>query len=175
MLIAVDVDGTVANLMDVWLSRYNRDYNDNLRFEQITEWDVSKFVKPECGERIYSYLDDPTIYNDVSPIEGAVDGVNSLRLAGHRVVFVTAGGEASKYEWLLKYGFLDNRKDYVRCVDKSLIRADVLVDDGPHNLAVFHGGRILLRNPANGNEWVRGAWIACNWGEVSQIVQDLLS
>jgi 5'-nucleotidase len=175
MLVAVDVDDTVADLLTAWLRRYNNDFHDWLRPEDITEWDITKFVKTDCGVSIYKYLEDPDIYNDVTPIEGAIQGVKLLRAAGHRVIFVTAGGEASKFEWLLKYEFLDNRKDYVRCVDKSLIRADVLIDDGPHNLKDFIGERIMMLRPHNARERAEGKyWIACGWYEIPDMINDIM-
>ena len=84
-IVAIDVDGTIADLAEIWLARYNKDWNDNLKKKAWIEWGVDKFVKPECGIKIFDYLEDPTIYDDVLPIEGAKEGVDWLRQY-HRVI-----------------------------------------------------------------------------------------
>lgn len=43
-LIACDLDAVLNNLNQVWLSRYNRDYNDNFTIEQWTSWHPEKLV-----------------------------------------------------------------------------------------------------------------------------------
>jgi 5'-nucleotidase len=154
MIIALDVDGVVADLYSVWFGLYNEDYDDDLTHARVTSWNVHNFVKPECGQKMYAYLDRPTIYDAVEPISGALEAVRRLRDFGHRVVFVTAAVPMSaghKYQWLMKHGFLGEcqRSDYVEAEDKSLIRADALVDDAPHNLRNFVGRGILISLPHN--------------------------
>ena len=155
MIIAVDVDDVVADLPSIWYALYNREYNDDLAPERVLSWDTHKYVKPECGERIYRYLDEPELYNAVLPVPGALEGVQLLRYYGHRVVFVTSAVPKQmgrKYWWLIAHHFLygkDSREDYVEATDKSLIRADALVDDGPHNLENFQGTRVLFTRPHN--------------------------
>jgi len=36
-IVAVDVDEVIANLLEEWLKRYNRDFSDNLTIEKITK------------------------------------------------------------------------------------------------------------------------------------------
>jgi 5'(3')-deoxyribonucleotidase len=156
MIIAVDVDDVVAEMVSVLLSRYNKDWADNLAIDQITEWDLTKFVKPECGARVFSYFENPSLYDDVKPVPGALAGVDGLRADGHRVVFVTAaaiGTAGAKLDWLRRHGFLEpnftSANDYVECRDKSLILADVLLDDAVHNITAFKGWGILFDRPWN--------------------------
>lgn len=162
MKIFVDVDDVCADLMPAWLARYNRDYQDSLTREQITGWSLLEHVKPECGLKIYDYLEDPTLYDDVGLIDGALNGVNSLREMGHRVIFATSstnGAAGRKLRWLIEHDFLkQNPKrvyhDYIEIHDKSLLAGDVLIDDGPHNVKNFKGLGVLMRRPHNrGEEW----------------------
>jgi len=75
MIIAVDVDGVIVDLVTPWLRRYNLDYNDDLTPESIQDWEVDKFVKIECGERIYKYIENPDIYYEALPIKDSLWGV----------------------------------------------------------------------------------------------------
>lgn len=155
--IAIDVDGTVADLHTPWLARYNRDFDDTLTIDKITDWALGAFVKPECGTGIFEYLHDPSIYDDVKPIPGALNAVLRLRNMGHRVIFVTSCNKhmsGRKFQWLADNGFIDTMygtisKDYVEAHDKSLIRADVLIDDYAGNFAGFRGDNVLFLQPWN--------------------------
>lgn len=156
MIIAVDVDGVVADLHTEWLRRYNRDYQDHLRTEDISRWDMDTVVKAECGKRIYDYLSQPDLYDHVAPIDGAWLGVQYLRGAGHRVVFATScvqGMTDPKWRWLQRHSFLGEGRaqsgDLIVVHDKSLIRADMLIDDYPKNLEGFKGLRLLFDAPYN--------------------------
>jgi 5'-nucleotidase len=155
-IVALDVDEVVAALLPAWLAAYNRDYDDDLTPEDIREWDLSLAVKPECGTKIYSYLDTPKLYEDVKPVEGALRGIATLRAWGHRAIFVTSamnGHAGAKLRLLQRFGVLNAHlrvdPSYFECSDKSLIAADVLVDDRPKNVEDFPGRTILFRQPHN--------------------------
>jgi len=150
--IALDVDGVLARLHDEWLRRYNRDWDDNLQVEQITEWEIHKLVKPECGTHIYKYLDDTTIYDHVLPEKDAQEVVQRLRADGHRVVLATTSTPKSmgrKYAWAKHYGLVESTKDYIEVGDKGLLRADVLLDDYIGNLEAFKGWSVIYNQPWN--------------------------
>lgn len=155
MIIAVDVDEVVADLTTPWLAQYNASYGDSLTPSHIKSWDIHKFCKPECGKKIYDYL-NADIYDYVNPIWGALSGIESLRSRNHRVIFVTSAHSkiaGVKFEWLLKHKFLCDRSDfgvnYIECRDKYLINAAVLIDDGFHNVRAFPRTGILFTQPWN--------------------------
>lgn len=150
--IGIDVDDVLAALLNEWLRRYNFDFSDNLQSEDIKQWDLVPYVKEECGKRIYEYIEDPTIYDNIEPIENAWWGVNCLRQFGHRVIFITSstqGHAGRKYRWLQEHNFLPNRKDYIEAEDKSLICINYLVDDRPLNVEKSKGVGVLFSKPHN--------------------------
>ena len=156
MIVAIDIDGPLANLHKEWYARYNQEYEDTLSVERVTDWALHKFVKPVCGLKIYDYLLDPTLYDDVEVEEGAKEAVELLKQKGNRVIFVSsapAGSCDPKYRWMIREGFLSSKQrsheDLVFAYDKSLIRAAILIDDGPHNLEAFQGLSIAFDTPYN--------------------------
>lgn len=152
---AIDIDDICAQLMTEWLRRYNKDYNDNVTEREILGWGVGNFVKPECGNKMYEYLNDPSIYDNVKTTRGALEGVKQLRKWGHRIVFVTATvipSAGRKFKWLNDNGFNVSIKDYIEASDKSLIMADYMFDDRYENVAGFKGTGILMTRPWNKNQ-----------------------
>lgn len=184
LTIGVDVDDVTLDLISEWLDRYNRTYNDSLTPADITTWDIDTLVKPECGRRIYTFLHDTDLYVGMPPVPGAVEGITALRSAGHRVVFVsTCPGmtQHGKVGRLMGLGVLDQSRaeeDFIATRDKGLVRLDVLIDDGAHNIeaAVRNGtfGILFDREhnaawtlPGEGTSWVR----AHSWSDVPFILK----
>ena len=149
-IVALDVDDVVLDLLPSWLRCYNRDYDDNLIKDKITEWDISKFVKPIAKKAIYYYVDKEEIYKTAMPVENALKGMNLIKEYGYRIIYVTANNPYnSKFDWLFKNKFLDDYKDFVSAYDKSLILADYLIDDKYDNVINFKGKGILFDQPWN--------------------------
>ena len=145
IIIGVDCDDVIINLVPNWVKMYNEDYDDHLDVNNITEWKIDKFVK--CGDEIYDYI-HPTpeflfnIYDHCEPIDGALDGIKSLREMGFRIVYVSASNKMDyKYQWLEKYGFLDKRGNFVQAFDKTLINMNFLIDDNWENV------QEIIQNP----------------------------
>jgi len=176
--IAVDVDEVCADLLSEWLRRYNsrtnRFHEQRLLPEQITDWDLRQFVPKEDQSMIYSILHDEGLYDSIQPIEGARDAVWLLREQGFRVIFVTAcvpGTTEAKRRWLNAWGFFAkgglSDKDFCPVTDKSLIRADYLVDDRYENVRDFEGQGILVNRAHNrhisGYDRIDGLWQLPDW------------
>lgn len=177
-----DVDGVVADLHAEWLRRYNADYGDTLTLDRILAWDMRRFVRPECGARIYDYLHQPDLYDAVPVVPGAAEGVEELRSMGHRVVFTTACAgpvmASAKAEWLFRHRLLPmpyqaGMHDLIIVQDKGLAVGDLLIDDYPGNLRAFNGRGILYAAPYNAEE--RAFPVARSWTEVPWAVSEALA
>lgn len=184
MLIACDVDGVLSDLAAEWYRRYNRDYDDNLTPDRVKSWATHKYVRPACGARIYDYLHDPDLYLYVEPVPGAQKGVRALQKLGHRVVYVTSnvkGMTDQKWDWLERHGFLKTHHraaaDLVVMHDKTLVDADVLIDDRGEYIVEWVNGKrrkgILYSHPWNAwmlDDMPSAFWLWChrvkNWEEI---------
>lgn len=171
MLIGIDVDGVIANLHQTWLDRYNQDYNDTVRLEQLHNWDAEKWpIKPECGKKIYDYLRQGDLYQEVQPFPGALYFVQSLKKQVHRVVYVTSNAKGmtdQKWEWLEREGFLPTGRytaeDLVVAHDKRLVKTDVLIDDKLATVVRHPYPTILMDQPWNRDRnWSTRAY---SWNE----------
>jgi 5'(3')-deoxyribonucleotidase len=152
MIVLMDVDDVVANLVPYWIGLYNLDWNDHLNLKDITDWDLSLFTKPECGKKIYEYLEMKkiNIYKGVLPVKKSLKSINNIRKLGHKIYFVTAGDyRGRKFDWLLDYEFISNHKEYIVCSDKSMIFGNLLIDDNISNVRGFRSEAWLKTAPWN--------------------------
>lgn len=168
----MDVDDVVLNLVEEWLKLYNTEYNDTLMESDIITWDICGYTK--IGELMYKYL-EPNIYKNIEPIIDSVNSVNLLRAMGHRVIFVTSflpSIAGVKYRWLLNYGFISNKSDYIEAHDKGLIKYDYIVDDNPMNIINASGIGLIYHRSWNAsfqNKYPR----VYNWKEIVQYFKEV--
>jgi 5'-nucleotidase len=171
--IGVDMDGVVADLHSEWLKRYNYDYNDNLKSEDVTMWNWHKLTHPNCQEKIYEYLDDPGLFENLPVIKGSQEVIEELSRS-FDIYFITSpfnlNNIAPKYRWLKKnFGFIAEDR-YIFTRDKSVFYGDYLIDDKPSNLVGFQGIKILYSAPHNkhndNSEFIR----AENWREIKRFL-----
>lgn len=153
-IVCVDVDDVCADLVPHWISLYNEEYNDTLCPEDMLEWNILNFVKPECGEDIFKYLKgERNIYREISPVKGALKYTKLLKERDYRLVYVTFRGPFSnsgrKFMWLYQNGFVEDEADYIETNDKSLIYADYMIDDNWENVINFRGTGVLYSRPWN--------------------------
>lgn len=144
MRILLDLDSTLNDLAHFWLTVYNKEYNDKLTPGDILSWDTHKYVKPECGKKIYDYLTEPNFFFQLEPLNGAQEFVSKLQNDGHEAYIVTAcemknlgGIIQDKIEWLQEYIPSVDKKHFITTHHKYLVNGDVLVDDGPHNAEAY--------------------------------------
>ena len=165
IIIGVDVDDVTANLVDAWLHVYNFEYNDCVEQKDIKSWAINNYVK--CGQNIYKYLKEPDLYNIVKPIDDAIIGIEALNAMNFRIVFITASTPEQagrKYKWLCDYGLIENRKDYIESLDKSLVKTDYLIDDNPENVVSALGQGIIFTK--EWNKSLIGYPRVNNWTEI---------
>lgn len=156
--IAVDVDGTVADLYPELFRLYNKDYNDHVTVESAMPayGHETWHIKKECGSKILDYFDLPTIYDNINPVPGALEGIQYLRDLHYRIVFNSScfiNRSDDKLKWLIKHKFIKGSdrlfKDWMVVADKSLINADIMIDDRPENIYNFKGLGIIFNQPYN--------------------------
>jgi len=74
-----------------------------------------------------------------------------------------------KYRWLQRHFSFIPASHYVFCGDKSVLRAEFLIDDQPRNLLRFQGSGLLFSAPHNLT--VTGFVRVNNWQEVADYFQ----
>jgi len=94
------------------------------------------------------------IWRHAPPVLGAIDAITKLHKLNEIVIVTYQPTYLQKVwtlEWLSEH-FRDMYESLVFTKRKSLVRVDVLIDDGPHNFEGFMGKAILFSQPWNQNE-----------------------
>lgn len=173
--IAIDMDWVIADLMTKWINVYNEQYDDNLKVTDIKDWDVTLFVKPECGSKM---LDIPKIKNFYLDLEVVKDSIEVTKKLSERFdlyiatdAMSTPSSMKAKYLWLQKnFPHIPDR-NYIFCGDKSIVKTDFLIDDALHNLEKFSGDGILFNASwnQNNNNFIR----VYSWKDIEKYFDNL--
>jgi 5'(3')-deoxyribonucleotidase len=153
--VLIDMDGVCAEIHDYWLELYNKDYDDNLSPDQVVSWDLHKYVKEDCGLKIYEYLKEPGFFLGAPVVEGCAKSLRTLKNEGLNIILVTATPNNSptahyeKVKWVSRNLPFLNTKNFVSTSRKDLVRGDLLLDDAVHNLDSFTGIPCAFRRPWN--------------------------
>jgi len=118
---------------------YNSLSGDNLKFQDITDYYMEKFVNPVWQTDFYKLFLDTNFWKTVKIIDGAQEYVNQLIKDDFRVIFVTSTEPYNFYKkskWLMRtFPNIDLRDSLISIKDKQLLSyLDILIDDYPKNL-----------------------------------------
>ena len=151
--IAIDMDEVIADAVAEHLRRYNQHFNEQLTKDDLQGrwiWDVVARDRHDMLERT---LRSEDFFADLAVFPHAQRVLE--RLSRHYEVFIaTAAMEVptsftAKFHWLARHFPFIQPSHIVFCGDKSVLRADFLIDDNPRQLRRFEGEGILYTSPSN--------------------------
>jgi len=153
--ILVDMDQVLNNLNVEWVRLYNEKYNDNLLYQNITDWIVYDFFKNCTHEQVWELLETPTLFSKmVKPLEDSVK-VTEILSKFFELYIVTSCSHPNiileKFEFVETHFPHIHRSDIVTCKNKCLIKGDYMIDDYVENLRCFDGKGLLLNTSYNLN------------------------
>lgn len=185
-VIAIDMDEVLADALQEHLDRYNRDFAsttqpaitlDDLRGRRL--WQV---IPPHHHATLDNYFRDVDFFRVLRVMPEAQRVLQRLQTR-YEVFIASAAMEvptsfAAKYEWLAEHFPFIPTSHIVFCGDKSILRADYLIDDNPRQLKLFHDTRndgpiregILYTSPANVG--ITGYRRVDNWLAVEEMFLD---
>ena len=179
MIILVDMDDTIEQLLKAWVEGVNRRYHRSVRYDEVHSWDVSAAFPGLSWEQVYEIPMEPGFWGTVEPIEGAAEALQRLMAAGQELYIVTATVCESVPEkmndLLFRYFPFLSWDQVIITTRKQLIRGDVLIDDGVHNLENGPYHKILMSAPHNrGYDAEANGMIRVeNWTQIEDVIRDL--
>lgn len=179
LTVLVDMDDTIESLLSAWVERLNRSFGTDVKPDEVSEWDISKSFPTLTKEQVYSPLLCDDFWYSVMPIDGASDALQQLIADGHRVLIVTT----SAYQTLrtkmdvVLFGYFPflTWNDVIITSHKQLVKGDVLVDDGVHNLEGGDYMKVLMDAPHNRSydAEANGMVRVKSWGEAYSVITNL--
>ncbi|MBQ8787279.1 MAG: HAD hydrolase-like protein [Oscillospiraceae bacterium] len=153
MIILVDMDDTIENLTEAWINYANKRFGTAVNAADVTTWDPSEAFPLVSHEEMYALLLEDELYETVKPLKGAVHYLQKLISDGHEVFIVTNSPyqvmKAKMENVLFRYFPFIDWKHVIITGNKPLIKGDVLIDDGVHNLQDGDYAKMLFTAPHN--------------------------
>ena len=108
MIIGVDIDDVLADLGQFLVSFHNDTYGTSLTRDDHTDYSLYRIwdVTPEEAIKRVREFFESACFDDVTPMEGAVEGVSRLKAGGHEMVVITSRPSyisGKTMAWIEKY------------------------------------------------------------------------
>ena len=176
MTILVDMDDTMEQLLEALVKRANERFGRNAAVDDVTDWSIVCAFPGIEKRQILDFMREADFWEDVKPVPGAAEALKHFMDEGHDVYVVTATEfehVREKMENVLFRYFpvLSPRQVIITC-RKQMIRGDVLIDDGIHNLEGGEYRKILFTRPYNRDydAEANGMVRVHNWDEIVKVI-----
>lgn len=165
------MDEVLADALGELIRRYNLEFSEHLTVQDMWGHWMVEVLPPSRQDRLMAYLQQDDFFEELSVIPDSQRVVE--RLARHHDVFIaTAAMEfprsfGPKYRWLQRHFPFLSPTRFVFCGDKSILKADFLIDDMPRHFERFDGQGLLFT--AAHNARLTGHVRMENWLQVEKL------
>lgn len=179
MTILVDMDDTMEQLLEALVSRANERFGRNAAVEDVTDWSIVCAFPGIQKKQVLDLMYEAGFWEDVKPIPGAAEALRHFMEEGHEVYVVTAtefDHVRDKMEKVLfRYFPFISPRQVIITGRKQMIRGDVLIDDGIHNLEGGEYKKILFTKPYNRayDAEANGMVRVHNWDEIAAVIDGM--
>jgi 5'-nucleotidase len=168
--ICVDMDEVIADTLAEHLRRYNQEFDEEVTTDDLAGKGLWEVAPLDRQQQLRAFLDAEDFFEDLAIMPGAQSVLKDLSTR-HEIFIATQAmavpnSLGPKYRWLQRHFSFIPPTHYVFCGDKSILRADYLIDDAPRNLIHFEGQGILYSAPHNltATGFVR----VDNWAQIAE-------
>ena len=151
--ICVDMDEVMADTLAEHLRRYNQAFEEEITPDDLAGKGLWEVAPLDRRAELRAFLDAEDFFEDLALMPGAQQVLKGLSVRFEVFIATQAmsvpNSLGPKYRWLQRHFSFIPPTHYVFCGDKSILRADYLIDDLPRNLERFEGQGILFTAPHN--------------------------
>jgi 5'(3')-deoxyribonucleotidase len=147
------MDEVMADTLAEHLRRYNQTFDEDVSSEDLVGKSLWEVTPLERQAQLRAFLDaedffeDLALMPDAQPVLKGLSARFEIFIATQAMVVPNSLGP--KYRWLQRHFPFIPPTHYVFCGDKSILRADFLIDDQPRNILRFEGQGLLYTSPQN--------------------------
>ncbi|CAN5124102.1 5'-3'-deoxyribonucleotidase [soil metagenome] len=156
MRLLIDMDEVMADAIERFLEWYERDFGVRYTKADLHGTKLHFIVPQEHRKIVQQYPQQRGFFKDLPVIENSIEVIEQLNnrfdvyVASAAMEFPYSLEE--KYEWLDQHFPFIHWKRRIFCGDKSVLKADILIDDHDFNLSVFDGRAIMFTATHNVHE-----------------------
>ncbi len=167
--ICVDMDEVMADTLSEHIRRYNQQFEEDVTVDDLAGKGLWEIAPIDRQQQLRAFLDAEDFFEDLPLMPDAQDVLKNL--SSRFEIFIATQAMSvpnslgPKYRWLQRHFTFIPPTHYVFCGNKSILRADYLIDDLPRNLQRFEGQGLLYTAPHNLT--VSGYTRVNNWKEVA--------
>lgn len=151
--ICVDMDEVMADTLAEHLRRYNQEFDEEVKVDDLVGKGLWEITPLDRQQHLRAFLDAEDFFEDLPLMP---DSQRVLKdLSARFEIYIATQAMAvpnslgPKYRWLQRHFSFIPPTHYVFCGNKSILRADYLIDDLPRNLQRFEGQGLLYSAPHN--------------------------
>lgn len=167
--IAIDMDEVIADFNSKFIPSFNARFDAQITVSDL-EGKTIQQLRPDITEQIEELIGEVNFFSDLNVIPDSIRVIKKLS-ENYEVFITTAAMEFplsfdAKFKWLRKNFPFINPLNIVFCGNKSILKADYLIDDNARHFECFGGEGILFSAPHNRH--ITGFKRVNNWLEVEE-------
>ncbi len=172
--IAIDMDDVIADATQKFCDIYKAEFGVSIAKHDFPGKEFFDAIPPEHQEAVNEYHFRKGFFRDLLVIPDSQEVMEKLSkkyeifIASAAMEFPNSLNE--KYDWMKENFPFIPWYNIVFCGDKSVIKADYLIDDRLKNLKGFEGKGIVFTAPHNLKEAYEPFARADNWLEIEKML-----
>lgn len=163
------MDEVMADTLSEHLRRYNQEFEETVTVDDLAGKGLWEITPLDRQQQLRAFLDAEDFFEDLPLMAGSQEVLKQLSARFEIFIATQAmsvpNSLGPKYRWLQRHFPFIPPTNYVFCGNKSILRADYLIDDLPKNLQRFQGTGLLYSAPHN--LLATGYTRVRNWQEVA--------
>jgi 5'(3')-deoxyribonucleotidase len=163
------MDEVMADTLAEHLRRYNRTFEEEITPKDLAGKGLWEVTPLDRQAQLRAFLDAEDFFEDLALMPDAQQVLKELSTRFEVFIATQAmtvpNSLGPKYRWLQRHFPFIPPTHYVFCGNKSILRADYLIDDLQRNLQRFEGQGILYTAPHNLN--AKGFVRVDDWRDVA--------
>ena len=149
--LAVDIDNTLWDLITPWLDYYNRRYCDNVKYEDIVNYDFFNIIKNITRDEMLHLLSEHEFWDNVYPYPESATYLRKLNDEFELYIATSTSYKTPRIKFDKLFTFFNflEEDQLIVTSKKQLLNVDILIDDCIDCLKGGSYTKLLIDAPYN--------------------------